>query len=134
MILDASPHIALLAGARPGDYMANQVALIPARVSCLFFVAGLLLGHQAQLEADDATVADYRSERVVLHTDLPAEKAKTWLAELEKVLDFAANHWKRPSRGLIECYIVDDLPKWPGTLHERARKAIEAGSGVTLTE
>src|SRR5262245_63010284 len=114
--------------------MANHRVSISPRASCLLLLSGLLLGHQAPLAADDATVADYRSERVVLHTDLPAEKAKTWLAELEKVLDFAANHWKRPSRGLIECYIVDDLPKWPGTLHERARKAIEAGSGVTLTE
>jgi len=62
------------------------------------------------------------------------DKAKAWLPELERVLDFAAKYWKRPPRGLIECTIVVDLPNWPGPLNERARKAIEIGGGLTLAE
>ncbi len=83
---------------------------------------------------DAAQPAEHRSQRVVLYTDLPAEKAKVWLADLEKVLDFAVEHWKRPSRGLIECHIVADLPRWPTKLADHIRQAIEAGAGITITQ
>jgi hypothetical protein len=97
--------------------------------------AAVFLLAVAAASAQDATKpGDYRSERVLLHTDLPADKAKELLAELEKVIDFAAEYWKRPSRGLVECYVVADLANWQGpALEDGGRKAIEAGGGVTLT-
>ncbi len=96
--------------------------------------AALIVLSASATAQEAAKPAEHRSQRVVLHTDLPADKAKGWLTELEKVLDFAAEHWKRPSRGLIECYVVADLPKWPGKLQDRARQAIEAGAGITFAE
>jgi len=103
-------------------------------VGVLSLAAALVGISSAVVAQDRPKPAEYRSERVVLYTDLPAEKAKEWLAELEKVLDFAVAHWQRPSRGLIECYLVGDLANWKASVVERGRDAIEAGSGVTITQ
>lgn len=84
--------------------------------------------------ASAAEPADFRSQHFILHTDLPAERAKSLLSELEKELDFLAEYWRRPTRGLIECYVAADLDNWPdGKLRPRGRKAIESGGGVTTT-
>src|SRR5436305_8873091 len=112
----------------------RQTRMSCPRAKAAWLAAGFLAFLATAHGQDALKPADYRSERFVLHTDLPADKAKAWLPELEKVLDFAAEYWKRPPRGLIECTIVADLPNWPGPLNERARKAIEIGGGLTLAE
>ncbi len=102
---------------------------LPRALAALLIVLGTWATAQ-----QSAPSSEYRSQRIVLYTDLPADKAKTWLADLERVLDFAAEHWKRPSRGLIECHVVADLSRWPARLPERVREAIEAGAGITITQ
>jgi hypothetical protein len=109
--------------------------------TCSFAVTTVLAiglsGFGGQALAQDQgpdSPAEHRSQRVVLYTDLPVEKAKASLVELEKVLDFATEHWKRPARGLIECHVVSDLPRWPTKLPQHVREAIEAGAGITITQ
>lgn len=78
---------------------------------------------------------DYRSQRFWLHTDLSAEEATELLERLETMCDLISAYWGRPSRDVIECYVVKDLAKWPsGSLpDENGRASIAGRAGVTFT-
>jgi hypothetical protein len=89
-------------------------------------------------EADtaDSKPADFTSPNFLLHTDLPAAEAKDLLERLETMLKLISAYWGRPSRGIIECYVVRDLDKWPlGSIpSEDGRAKIASGAGVTITQ
>jgi hypothetical protein len=77
--------------------------------------------------------ADYRSRHFLLHTDLTAAEASELLERLEKMLSLISDYWGRPLSGVIECYVVKDLDKWPAAVLAPAGRAkIAAGAGVTL--
>src|ERR1700682_4654782 len=51
------------------------------------------------------------------------------------MLDLISKYWGRPPVGLIECYVVKDLDKWPlDALDPGGRAKIQEGAGVTLTQ
>ncbi len=79
--------------------------------------------------------ADYQSSHFLLHTDLSNKEAQELLKRLESMLDLISRYWARQPVGVIECYVVRDLAKWPaGMLDPAGRAKIEEGAGVTLTE
>lgn len=79
--------------------------------------------------------ADYESAHFLLHTDLPAKEAKELLARLETMISLISKYWGRPPVGVIECFVVKDLGKWPaGSLDPQGRYKIEQQAGVTLTD
>jgi hypothetical protein len=84
--------------------------------------------------AHAAEPGKFRSQQLILTTDLPEEQAKALLAETQKMLDFVAAYWKRPLRGPIECYVVADMANWKMKFPEQAVRSIELGVGVTITE
>jgi hypothetical protein len=55
---------------------------------------------------------DYRSRRLLVHTDLPQEEAQKLLVRLEATLTAISDYWQCPLRGVIECYVVADLDNW----------------------
>jgi hypothetical protein len=78
--------------------------------------------------------ADYTSAHFLLHTDMTSKEAQELLKRLETMLDLISKYWGRPPVGLIECYVVKDLDKWPlDALDPHGRAKIEEGAGVTLT-
>jgi hypothetical protein len=78
--------------------------------------------------------ADYRSQHFLLHTDLPPDEANHLLARLETMLGLISEYWGRPLLGIIECYVVKDLGRWPdGYLEPEGKTKIEQGAGVTLS-
>ena len=87
-----------------------------------------------QLWAADPAPADYRSQHFVLHTDLSADDAQALLDECEAMYGYLASYFNRRAPGLIECYVVDSLERWPENgLDPRGRQAVELGAGTTLT-
>lgn len=54
----------------------------------------------------------YRSENFNVYTDLPAEEAGQLLARLEATLQKVSDYWKRPAKGTIQCYVVQNLEAW----------------------
>jgi hypothetical protein len=51
------------------------------------------------------------------------------------MLDLISKYWAHPPVGMIECFVVRDLDKWPeGSLDPNGRAKIAQGAGVTLTE
>lgn len=77
---------------------------------------------------------DYRSKNFLVHTDLPAEQARSLLARLENMLRLISRYWARPNTRVIECYVVDDLEHWPeGVISGEGLEAIRRGAGVTVS-
>lgn len=88
----------------------------------------------SSLVAQHGTYNDYRSQRFIMHTDLPADEVTELFTRLETMLDLISEYWAAPSRGVIEMYVIKDLKNWPpGSLDESGRSKVAAGGGVTLT-
>jgi hypothetical protein len=88
----------------------------------------------AAKSADLAGPADYRSQHFFLHTDLAPADAQELLDRLEYMLSIISAYWGRPSSGIIECYVVDDLSKWPsGSLDPDGVRSIKNEAGVTIS-
>ena len=78
---------------------------------------------------------DFRSQRFLLHTDLPAKEANELLGRLETMLTIISTYWGRPPAGMIELYVVKDLAAWPeNVIEEEGRAKIAEGAGVTITQ
>lgn len=79
--------------------------------------------------------ADYVSPHFLLHTDLPPGDAKELLQRLEQMLGLISAYWDRPSSGVIECYVVQDLARWPAdVIPAEGRAKIAEGAGVTISQ
>jgi hypothetical protein len=88
------------------------------------------------LKDPSGAVQDYHSKNFLLHTDLSKDKAKDLLKRLEAMLVLVSGYWGRPSRGVIECWVVKDLNAWPQELQAKmdpeGLAKIREGAGVCL--
>lgn len=105
----------------------------------LFLAA--IYGGSAKLIADESTSREKRqptcrSAHFIVHTDLPPDAANAMLERMEATLSQSSKYWKRPIRGLIECYVVDDLEKWQDhdLPHPLARILIGRVGGAAISE
>jgi hypothetical protein len=79
--------------------------------------------------------ADYRSAHFLIHTDLTSKDARELLNRLESMLALVAKYWGQPPSGVIECYVVEDLNRWPeGALDPGGRAKIQQEAGVTMVQ
>lgn len=77
---------------------------------------------------------DVRSQRFLLHTDISDRQAQILLFKLERMVDLVSRYFGRPSREVIECYVVSDLDQWPpGAIDPGGASKIAAGEGVTVS-
>jgi hypothetical protein len=78
----------------------------------------------------------YRSTNFAVHTDLPAEEAGQLLARLEATLRNVSDYWKRPSKGTIQCYVVQRLEAWHDRElpHPMARLFIGRIGGAAISD
>ena len=69
-----------------------------------------------------------------LHTDVAEPEARATLVAMEATLDFAISHWKRPLRGQLECYLAENVTRWPTDAlpHPLARVWIGGIGGATV--
>jgi len=65
--------------------------------------------------------------RFLIHTDLPPEEAGELVKRLESMMDLVAAYWARPSRGVIEAYVVEDLARWNATYSRSRACQIQGG-------
>ena len=81
-----------------------------------------------------SSARDVRSQHFLLHTDISDRQGQMLLDKLETMIDLVSQYYRRPSKGLIECYVVQDVKKWPPeTFPENALAKILEPAGVTLT-
>lgn len=77
---------------------------------------------------------DFKSKNFVIHTDLAEDEAQELLVRLENMLKLISTYWGKPSRQVIECYVVKDLANWPpGAIEPQGVRSIQDGAGVTRT-
>lgn len=74
----------------------------------------------------------HTSRNFVLHTDLPEAEARALLTRLETMLKIISRYWTRANQRVIECYVVQDLARWPqGSLDSQAVVHLRSGGGLT---
>ena len=85
--------------------------------------------------ADDPVVpAQFRSQHFLLYTDLSEQESQDLLDRLETMLSLISTYWNRPCDGVIECFVVKDLARWPdGAIPDVGLGHIKRGAGVTVT-
>src|SRR5688572_11475033 len=84
----------------------------PCRNTCL--VLGLMLAGivnatepmKPELKSTQPRKAlqEFRSQNLIMYTDLPQAEAEAAVKRLEQTLDFAIRYWGKELRGQIECY------------------------------
>ena len=78
------------------------------------------------------TPATHKSPNFVIHTDLSAADARKLLERLETMLKIISRYWARKNQQVIECYVVQDLSRWPqGSLDREAMTSLRDGGGLT---
>jgi len=84
--------------------------------------------------AAKAPIAEYRSKHFLVRTDLAKDRADALVERLEATLRIVEKYWGRPSRGRIECYVVDDLANWSDDAlpHPLARVLVGGVGGATV--
>lgn len=77
---------------------------------------------------------ELRSAHFLLHTDISDRQGKILLDKLETMLRFVSSYYGHRPDGLIECYVVEDLSRWPlDVFPAEARQKIRAGAGITIS-
>ncbi len=75
---------------------------------------------------------NYKSKNFLIHTDMPPEEANELLGRLERMLKLVTGYFGRPNRKTIECYVIQDVKKWPpGSVDPEGLASVLGGGGVT---
>ncbi len=122
---------------RANSASTKSVARAAARLALAFACCALPLFSPTIVLADDpaAVPAQFRSQHFLLYTDMSADESQELLERLETMLELISAYWGRPLAGMIECYVVQDLDRWPaGAIPEAGLGHIKAGGGLTHTE
>ena len=86
------------------------------------------------LSDEPAQPRDVRSQHFLLHTDVSDRQGQILLDKLETMIELVSQYYRRPSKGLIECYVVRDIENYPAeTFPERAIEKIREPAGITMT-
>jgi len=93
------------------------------------------LEQQFSLLSDEpASPREIRSEHFVLYTDISDRSGQILLAKLETMYGLVSGYYSARPNSVIECYVVEDLRKWPrARLDPRGAAKIAEQAGITLT-
>ena len=121
--------------ARLRTVVATALVVLALSPAGAWAQAPVKLPNKLPAPAGAAAPAKYESPHFLLHTDLTAKEAQELLKRLETMLELISKYWAHPPVGVIECFVVRDLDKWPaGSLPPHGRAKIEQGAGVTTTD
>lgn len=88
----------------------------------------------SRLSDEPAGVREVRSQHFLLYTDVSDRQGQMLLDKLETMIKLVSQYYRRPSKGLIECYVVRDLSNFPPeTFPDGAVAKIREPAGVTIT-
>jgi hypothetical protein len=88
----------------------------------------------SHLSDDPANPRELRSNHFVLYTDVSERNANILLAKLETMFDLVSDYYSARPTMPIECYVVQDLRKWPpGQFEPAALAKIMEPAGITIT-
>ena len=77
---------------------------------------------------------EMRSKHFVLYTDVSDRSANILLSKLETMYALVSGYFSARPNSVIECFVVNDLEKWPsGQLDPRGIAKIAEPAGVTLS-
>jgi hypothetical protein len=77
---------------------------------------------------------EMRSKHFVLYTDISDRSANILLSKLETMYALVSGYFSARPNSVIECFVVNDLGKWPsGQLDPRGIAKIAEPAGVTLS-
>ncbi len=119
-----------------GEFAANLIEV---------FLAGerteVTTSYHEKLEQEFSLLSDepgspreLRSEHFVLYTDISDRSGQILLAKLETMYGLVSGYYSARPNSVIECYVVQDLRKWPrGRLNPVGAAKIAQRAGVTLT-
>lgn len=97
----------------------------------------LVIALPALAQQNTAEPREYRSQHILMLTDLPADEAKSTLDEIEQMLDLVAGYYQRKPVGMIQIYAARDLKSWPAKtlagMDENGKSRILAGLGRTTS-
>ena len=86
------------------------------------------------LSDEPGSPRELRSKHFVLHTDISDRSGQILLAKLETMYGLVSGYYSARPNSVIECYVVQDLRKWPrGRLNPVGAAKIAQRAGVTLT-
>ena len=86
----------------------------------------------ACIASADGQIRDVRSKNFLLHTDLGEEDARDLLERMETMLGIISKYWRAPNRNPIECYVADDVKKWPASALTPQLRDIVSNRGITM--
>jgi hypothetical protein len=122
------------------DLLTQQQRLRACRLPLLGICIAVCL-HARATCGEESTAAvpsgrqieTYRSGRIELNTDMPAEDAAALLKRLESTLRTISRYWRRPLGRRVMCFVADDLANWPDDAlpHPQAKLVIEHVGGCT---
>ena len=86
------------------------------------------------LSDEPAPPRDVRSQHFLLHTDISDRQGQILLDKLETMIELVSRYYRRPSKGVIECYVVRNIQNYPAeNFPEGAVEKIREPAGVTMT-
>ncbi len=107
--------------------VAGQTAPAPS-------AASVDLSKYRNLSAAPSKPRDVRSAHFLIHTDVSDRDAQILLDTLETMIVLVSNYFGRPPAGVLECYVVRDLPQWPpGLIPPEGVAKISEPAGVALS-
>ncbi|WP_437191487.1 hypothetical protein [Planctomicrobium sp. SH527] len=101
---------------------------------CSFLLSNIL---SSELHAQASPPRPYSSKTFQVMTDLPPDKAKELLENLESMIKLVSEYFGRPCRKPIKMYVVDNLANWPADELQKFDQGglakIRNGEGLTVT-
>jgi hypothetical protein len=97
--------------------MIATVNAIDTRKTCVravlfYFISIAMFGVGADRSRAEDAVHTYRSEHLVVHTDLAPQEVPVLLEQMEASLASMSVYWQRPMVAKIECFVVNDAVRW----------------------
>ena len=100
----------------------------------LLLTPSLACAQRGTNAATDETIRQVRSRNFLVTTDLSAERSAELLEKLERMIGLVSAYFGKPNRQPIECFVVEDLTRWPADrLPAAALDSLRDEAGVTLT-
>ena len=94
-----------------------------------------LLRKPEETKAEACAVRDVRSRHFLIHTDLSPDEADDFVERLEAMLGQISTYWGQPMRGVIECYVIRNLDKFPvAAIAPAGVRGVKTVGGVTLMQ
>jgi hypothetical protein len=93
------------------------------------------VGKPDESDAEACVVRDVRSRHFLVHTDISSREGCDFVERLEALLGHLSTYWNQPVRGVLECYVIRNLDKFPmATIASAGSHGVRTAGGITLMD